>query len=73
MENMPQTPNVKKYINLNNSLLTCYDGEFCRAVWPLCRNCHIMADKLALDLALRGIDPPGTIAELKRMLFPDPF
>jgi hypothetical protein len=33
MENMPQTPHVKKYINLNHLLLTCYDGEFCRAVW----------------------------------------
>jgi hypothetical protein len=33
MENMPQTPHVKKYIDLNHLLLTCYDGEFCRAVW----------------------------------------
>lgn len=32
MENMPQTPHVKNCININHSLLTCYDGEFCRAV-----------------------------------------
>jgi len=38
MENMPQTPHAKKYIDLNHLLLTGYDGEFCRAVIILSTN-----------------------------------
>lgn len=33
---------------------------------PLCANCHAMADRLTLNLAI----PPATIADLKRLLIP---